>query len=157
MVANFVSADYGWRQLPNGKEEAWVLFKAGKNRQGYFTSEDILAQAMTALDILSKHFPDEDHVLVYDNASTHLKHADDALSATKMPKGISKPDKNWGVLRTLTDENGLPVYGPDGKVVKTKVNMDDGELADGTPQPLYFPAGHKLAGLFKGMATILTK
>ena len=30
MVADFVSADYGWLRSPDGKQEARVLFKAGK-------------------------------------------------------------------------------------------------------------------------------
>jgi len=49
--------------------------------QGYFTNDDILKQAGTVMDILENHFPDEDHILVFDNATTHLKRADDALSA----------------------------------------------------------------------------
>ena len=31
MVADFVSADYGWLRSPDGKESARWLFKAGKN------------------------------------------------------------------------------------------------------------------------------
>jgi hypothetical protein len=89
MVADFVSADYGWLQSQDGKESARVLFKAGKARDGYFTNEDILVQAAKAMEILKKDYPDEDHVLVFDNATTHLKRADDALSARKMPKGPS--------------------------------------------------------------------
>jgi hypothetical protein len=73
MVADFVSADYGWLRSPNGAEEAQVLFKAGKNWEGYFTSEDILQQAEKAIDILEKYYPNDDHVLIYDNALTHLK------------------------------------------------------------------------------------
>jgi hypothetical protein len=42
MVADFVSADYGWLRSPDGTEDAWVLFKAGKAREGYFTNKDIL-------------------------------------------------------------------------------------------------------------------
>ena len=42
------------------------------------------------MDILEQYFPDEDHVLIYDNVSTHLKWTDDALSAHKMPKGMSE-------------------------------------------------------------------
>ena len=34
MVANLVSADYGWLKSPDGKEEAQILFKAGKNCEG---------------------------------------------------------------------------------------------------------------------------
>jgi hypothetical protein len=54
MVADLVSADYGWLQSPDGAEEARVLFKAGKNCEGYFTSEDILKQAEKAINILKK-------------------------------------------------------------------------------------------------------
>jgi hypothetical protein len=81
MVADFVSANYGWLRSPDGSEEARVLFKAGKNREGYSTSEDILKQTEKAIDILEKYYPKEDHVPVYDNATTHLKRPDGALSA----------------------------------------------------------------------------
>ncbi len=86
MVADFVSPDYGWLRSPDGTLEARVLFKAGKTRQGYFTNDNILKQTGIVMDILEKHFPKEDHVLVFDNATTHLKRADDTLSAQKMPK-----------------------------------------------------------------------
>jgi len=80
MVADFVSADYGWLQSPDGTESAHVLFKAGKAQEGYFTNEDIRKQTNAAMDILEKHYPNEDHVFIYDNATTHLKRADGALS-----------------------------------------------------------------------------
>jgi hypothetical protein len=117
---------------PDGKEEAWVLFKAGKAREGYFTNEDILKQASTAMDILEKHYPHENHILLFDNATTHLKRADDALSTCKMPKKTPKARKNWGVSVNLTDTMGKVVYGPDGKLLKTKVQMGDGTFADGS-------------------------
>jgi hypothetical protein len=47
-----------------------VQCKAGKNCDGYFSNEEILSQATVAMDILD---PDDDHVLLYDNAPTHLK------------------------------------------------------------------------------------
>jgi hypothetical protein len=72
MVSDFVSADYGWLHSPCGLEEARQLFKAGKNQNGYFTNDNIVEQAERAMDILEKYFPHDDHVLVYDNASTHL-------------------------------------------------------------------------------------
>jgi len=86
MVADTVSADYGWLHSPDGEEKARVLLKAGKNREGYFTNDNILAQADKAMDILEKHYPDDDHVLIFDNASTHQKRPDGALSARRMPK-----------------------------------------------------------------------
>jgi hypothetical protein len=39
-----------------------------------------------AINILEEHYSDKNHVLVFDNATTHLKRVDDALSAQKMSK-----------------------------------------------------------------------
>jgi hypothetical protein len=155
MVADFVSADYRWLRSPDGLEVAQVLFRAGKARDGYFTNDDIVSQARKAMDILEKHFPDEDHVFVFDNATTHLKRADGALSARRMPKGISKPGTNFGVEVSVFGDDGKLIYGRDGKVVKEKVPMVNGMFRDGSEQQFYFPEGHEHAGLFKGMAIIL--
>jgi hypothetical protein len=155
MVADFVSADHGWLRSPDGKESARVLFKAGKARDGYFTNDDIVAQARKAIKLVKEYFPDEDHVLVFDNATTHLKRPDAALSARKMPKHPSKEGTNWGIEVTAKDAAGKIVYGTDGKPSKVKVRMGDGTFKDGSPQSLYFPDGHPRAGIFKGMAVIL--
>ena len=55
----------------------------------------------------------------------------------------------------MADENGKPLYGTNGKVMKTKIHMADAIFADGTPQQLYFPKGHPQAGIFKGMSVLL--
>jgi len=102
MVAHFVSADYGWLQSPDGKETARVLFKAGKHREGYFTNENILEQTETAMGIVEKHYPNDHHIFVFDNATTHSKRPATALSAQKMTKG---PSKTFGVEVTVF-ENG---------------------------------------------------
>jgi hypothetical protein len=155
MVADLVSANYGWLRSPDGEEEARVLFKAGKNCEGYFTAKNILNQAAMAIDILKKHYPDEDHVLVYDNATTHQKQADGALSACYMPLNTSKLDSNWLVEINALDGNGKQIYTPDRQPLKTKVQMEDTTFPDGTKQSLYFPLGHLKEGLFKGMQVIL--
>lgn len=131
------------------------MFKAGKNCEGYFTSEDILEQAEKAIDILEKHYPNKDHVLVYDNTTTYLKCPDSALSAQKMLKFTSKPESNWLVEVNAADANKKPIYAPDVKILKTKIQMEDATFADGTKQSLYFPQGHEKGGLFKGMEVIL--
>src|SRR5258708_9736590 len=91
MVADFVSADYGW--LKGGNHVAWVLLRPGSNRNGYFTNDDVIGQVSNVMRILTENYPDDDHVLVFDNARTHSKLADNALSALKMLKG----SKQWGV------------------------------------------------------------
>jgi hypothetical protein len=80
MVADFVSADYGWLHSPDNTKEARVFFKAGKNREGYFTNEDILNQTTVAMDILTEFYPNEEHKFVFDNATTHTARSDMALS-----------------------------------------------------------------------------
>jgi hypothetical protein len=84
MVADFVSADYGWLRSPDGKKNARVYFKAGKNRDGYFDNQAVLDQTAEAIDLVKKYFPDEDHVFVFDNATTHTKRPDDAITAIGM-------------------------------------------------------------------------
>ena len=56
MVADFVSADYGWLQSPNGKESARVTIRPGAQRDGYFTNRNVLVQVTVAMDIIQKHF-----------------------------------------------------------------------------------------------------
>ena len=77
MVADFVSAEYGWMQSCDGKKTARVLFHAGKAQEGYFTNENIRAHLTTAAEILNKDYPNEDHILIFDNA--------------KMLKGLKGP------------------------------------------------------------------
>lgn len=152
MVANFVSADYGFLQSPDGTETAQVLFKAGKARDGYFSSNEILKHVICAMKILEEHFPTEDHMFVFDNATTHMKHTNDALSARHMPKN---PSSTWGVDVLMTDTSGNIIFGQDGKPRRSKIQMAPGQLPNGELQPLYFPTGHPRADWFKGMEQIL--
>ena len=41
MVADFVSAHYGFLQSCDGNESTHVMFKAGKNWDEYFTNDDV--------------------------------------------------------------------------------------------------------------------
>ncbi|THU93077.1 hypothetical protein K435DRAFT_820342 [Dendrothele bispora CBS 962.96] len=162
MVADFVSMDYGWLCSKDNKRSARVIFRPGKNCNGYFTNEDIVAQAKVAMDILESDYPDEEHILVYDNATTHLKHAATAPSAAKMPKMVSKDlESNWGVMVPMKGPNSRFVYDEKGKKKMEKVKMADGKFG-GKPYSFYFPEidpetglPHPKAGLFKGMVTIL--
>jgi len=68
--------------------EARVIFKPGKNHNGYFSAKDLLAQVDSTIDIfegLSKgNFK---ALFLFDNALSHQKQALDAISARKMGKG----------------------------------------------------------------------
>ncbi len=156
MVSDFVSADFGWLRSPDEKRSARKIFKPGKNRDGYFSSDDVKAQVEEAMDILTEYYPEYEHVFFFDNAPTHLKRPDDALSARHMPKGTSKLGTNWGVEISKRDSvTGKIIHKPDGKPEKVKIRMRDAQFEDGTPQSLYYPPGHEREGVFKGMAIIL--
>jgi hypothetical protein len=106
-----------------------VLFRAGKGHDGYFDNENICLQAACVMDILKEHYPHEDHVLIFNNTTTHLKHAEGSLSALKMPKG---PSSKFFADINIVDDAGKGVYGPDGKILKKKVPIANGKFKDGT-------------------------
>ncbi|KZV97403.1 hypothetical protein EXIGLDRAFT_608174 [Exidia glandulosa HHB12029] len=155
MVADFVSADYGWLQSTDGEQHTRLLLKVGKNCEGYFQNKDVLEHAAKVMDILERDYPQDDHLLIFDNAPTHTKRAPDELSAGKMPKGTPKGDKNWGVEVVVRDDQGKIVHGTDGKPKKTKARMRNATFLNGNPQLLYFPDNHMYSGKSKGMAVIL--
>ena len=151
MVSDFLTSE--WGRLTDGDEyenflemtikrltvnfrEARVFFKAGKNRDGYFDSEDLLQQVENAIDIFEgKTRGFATGLFLFDNAPSHQKRAKDALSACKMPKN---PHATW---RHHKD-------GP--KMRLTNFGSDN------TPQDFYFTNDHPtMPGWFKGMENIL--
>jgi hypothetical protein len=91
MVADFVSANYGWLCSPDSSKSACVLFKAGKNHDGYFSNANIIDHTTQAMDLVTKYYPNDNHVFVLDNAPLHMKQADMALLACNMPLNPTKP------------------------------------------------------------------
>ena len=156
MVSDFFSPDHGFLHAPDGSASSRVLFKPGKDRDGYWASENVIAHAESAMDIITKHFPFSSHTLYFDNAPNHVKRPEGTLSARKMPKGIPKEGTNWGVEIPLRNASGQQVYGSNGKQLTTKVKMHGARLPNGQPQDLYFPDNHPIhPGKFKGMVVIL--
>ncbi|QRV83688.1 DDE superfamily endonuclease [Ceratobasidium sp. AG-Ba] len=151
MVADFVSANYGWLRLrpesPGAAEgeilTAQVVFCAGKQRNGWFGTVNVVQQLSRAMAIVKKRYPNEDHVFIFDNAIIHTKLPENLPNVSKMTLGPSQ---------TVGGEE----IGPSGE--KIKINFAPATLPDGTTQQLYHPSDHpveKLRGAFKGMATIL--
>ena len=77
MIADFVSADYGWPSSADGNESACVELKPGKNHDGYFSNDELLEQVQKAIHLVHKLFPGNDHVFVFDNAHSHAKQAEE--------------------------------------------------------------------------------
>lgn len=70
--------------------EARLIFRPGKNRDGWFTADHLLAQVNNAIDIFDGLTHGYAQALfLFDNAPSHQKRADNALSARLMVKGVS--------------------------------------------------------------------
>lgn len=117
--------------------EARILFRAGKNRDGYFDCDDLIRQVDRAIDIFeakTKGFAIG--LWLFDNAPGHQKRAPDALSARYMPKG---PSETWKP--------------------KGGVRMRPGKFFEGQEevyQDFYYPEDHPvMPGWFKGMEQII--
>ncbi|KAA1476290.1 hypothetical protein DENSPDRAFT_784809 [Dentipellis sp. KUC8613] len=133
MISDFLVPE--WGRLKHDDMEARMVFRAGKNRDGYFMNDDMLKAVDNAIDIFEARTDGRaTGLFIFDNATIHTKRADDALSASRMPK---RPNKGW------THRPGGP-------------KMRDARFSDGSPQPLYFPDDHPtMPGWFKGTEQIL--
>jgi hypothetical protein len=133
MVSDFLTME--WGRLTHEDQEARLLFRAGKNRDGWFSSDDLLIQVDRAIDIFeAKTNGFAVALFLFDNAPSHQKRAADALSARKM---VKNPKQGW------THHPGGP-------------RMRNGQLPSGDTQELYYPDDHStMPGWFKGMEQIL--
>ena len=121
--------------LNNLIRSACIVSKAGKNCDGYFTCDDLIEQVDKAIDIFEERTNGfVTGLFIFDNAPSHQKWADDALSARKMPKN---PSSGW-VHR------------------KGGARMRNVTLPNGQQQNLYFDHDHPtMPSWFKGMEVII--
>ncbi|KZV67560.1 hypothetical protein PENSPDRAFT_611238 [Peniophora sp. CONT] len=139
MVSDFLVPEWGrlvYEEKEIGyKEEARILLRPGKERDGYFAHEDLIRQVDHAIDVFELRTKGRVQALfMFDNAPSHMKRAPDALSARYL---VKKPTKDW----TLKG---------------CGVRMRDGVMPDGSAQPFYWPENHPThAGWFKGMEQII--
>ena len=153
MVADFVSSDIGWLSSSDGSQRARVVLRPGKARDGYFSCKEVMAQLSSAMDILDARYPSHQHVFILDNARTHTKRAETALSARRMPKN---PHPTFGVHIAARGQDGKPILDESGQPQMEKRRIDNATFADGTSQLTYFPPDHpKFPNFFKGMTQLL--
>jgi hypothetical protein len=97
------------------------------------------------MDIVEKHYPNDEHVFDFDNATTHSKCVAATPSASKMTKN---PSTKFGVeVSVMLD--GKVQYAANGKPQKRMVKMGPGHLLNGEPH--YFYEGE----VFKGTTKLL--
>ena len=130
--------------------DARILFKAGKNREGWFGSNELIAQVNHTIDIfegLTKG--NAQGLFLFDNAPSHQKRGSDALSARKMCKSELSFDNSFVFYQSFAEPKGGWTHHPDGP------RMRNGTLPTGESQPFYFPLDHPtMPGWFKGMEVI---
>ena len=117
---------------------ARIMFRAGKNRDGWFASEDLIAQVDQAIDVFEGRTNGfATGLFIFDNAPSHQKRAPDALSARNLPKNPHptwRPHKNGPKMRTTTYTFGEEII----------------------TQDFYFSDDHAtMPGWFKGMENII--
>jgi hypothetical protein len=97
--------DDDWKRAekirPGIQESAALYFEYGKNRDGYFTSDEFLPIVEIALFIFHFMFPSTQLVVVFDQSGVHWKKADDALNADHL--NLYKPGKH--LLRSTSYVN----------------------------------------------------
>jgi hypothetical protein len=170
MVSDFLTPD--WGRLRDGNKcvpsylltylsksshtfttirEARIIFKVGKNRDGFFDADNLLTQVNNAIDIFEGLTRGEAQGLfLFDNAPSHQKRARDAISARNMVKGASIIRIVAVQLTSLTGPKAGWTRYPNGP------RMRSGTLPNGEPQPFYFPEDHpSMPGWFKGMEIII--
>ncbi|KAJ6485990.1 hypothetical protein C8R45DRAFT_789220, partial [Mycena sanguinolenta] len=129
MVSDFLTLE--WGRLTDGDQlKARLFFRAGKNRDGYFTSEELLVQVDKAIDIFEARTNGRaTGLFLFDNAPSHRKRAANALSARYMVKNPK---------------------------VETGTRMRNGTMPNGETQSFYFDDDHPtMPGWFKGMENII--
>jgi hypothetical protein len=122
--------------------------------QGWFTAKHLLAQVKDAIDIFEGHTNGYvQGIFLFNNAPSHQKHADSALSTHNIVKGVHF----FKILQIITL---IPLGSSAPKEGWTHnncgVHMHDGTLPNGEPQSFYYPEDHdSMPGLFKGMEVII--
>jgi hypothetical protein len=101
MTSGFMCPCQGF--MVDGDIKSFQQFKAGKNREGWFTNEDLVKQLNTCMPMMRKLHPNADLIFAFDNSMTHRAAPPDGLDATKL--NLSDGGKNVPLLRNTTFVN----------------------------------------------------
>ncbi|KAF8587995.1 hypothetical protein K439DRAFT_1645670 [Ramaria rubella] len=93
MVSDFASPDLGWLKSKDGLKEAHIIFKAGKNQDGYFDCDDLCSQIELAIELFEDNFPGTAVAAFgFDNAPGHQKSRYFGLGKRGNPQDFYFPD-----------------------------------------------------------------
>jgi hypothetical protein len=102
-------SDWKWAEQirPDVKQSAAFYFEYGKNREGYFTSDEFLPVVEMGLFIFHFMFPTLQFIIVFDQSGVHWKKGDDALNADSL--NLFKPGKSLMRNTSFVDSTGRTV------------------------------------------------
>jgi hypothetical protein len=106
--------------------EARIVFKPGKNRDRYFDLKQLMAQVDRAIDIFEGKANGLQGLFMFDNAPSHLRRADDAISVTKMVKSECC-SFFFCLIDVLPDPKRLWTHYPKGPCMRDGINPLTGE------------------------------
>jgi hypothetical protein len=76
------------------KPKVTAIIKPGKNRDGYWQADQVIAQTARAIDAFEEQFPEAVGVFAFDRSSNHAAFAEDALQATVLRVGDKSTAKD---------------------------------------------------------------
>ena len=87
--------------------KSFQQFKAGKNREGWFTNDDLVKQLKLAMPLFRKLHPDKHLIFAFDNSMTHRAALPNGLDARKL--NLSDGGANVPKLRPTSFKNAQGV------------------------------------------------
>lgn len=128
MISGFMCPCHGF--MEHNGIKSYLLFEAGKNRDGWFTNDDLINQLESCFDMMESIHEGKKLLFAFDNSNSHHKRSPDALKATN--------------LRLKDDAKGAPIM-RDGWYMKDGVRVT---------QPMQLPG---VGGRPKGLKRILSE
>jgi hypothetical protein len=100
MISGFCCSCHGFMSDEELGLQSYQIFLAGKNREGWFTNDDLVAQLQKIMPLIEKLHPNKQLVFAFDNSMTHHARAPDGLEALRLP--LKDNGKNAPLMRNTT-------------------------------------------------------
>jgi hypothetical protein len=125
MVSGFITQDGFFHATdemrsrdPTLPPHSYVFFEPGKQREGWWSNKDLVAQLLGVMKLFRACFPTKRPVFIFDNSSNHRAAPPGALDATAFNKNIPKK------VDLPMRHGWVDVAGPEpGSVVRAAQNM----------------------------------
>ena len=108
MVSGFACPCHGFMQS-NGRS-SYLLFEAGKHREGWFTNDMLVQQYQECLPLIQQFHTSKKLLFAFDNSMSHHKRPPDGLDASLLP--LKDNGKNVPIMRQTNFLNNEQILVP---------------------------------------------